>query len=306
MIMRRYIKTSAAIFAAALLGSSTAEATEDWRAEQARQIATVHEAVEKYRNVQAARADGWKFRGAVALLMGEHWSRKDQPIPIAGEPLDFSKPANLMYANIGGKMLLIGVAFLVRIGDFDPLPEGFAGPEDVWHVHNLDQIMGAVKETHPLVAWFGRRWINNSFAADGRRRLAMVHLWLDDRAPDSKFGNRDRSLAYQRAGLPDGSWYTHSMDAAFGIALAHPDGCDEELNGKLWLSGANWVKRRRARRTCRVAAEQIRAALFLPNDQLGRRAEATWTSLQTELSQILSRNELRRIASLVEAGCSVD
>ncbi|MEO1490660.1 MAG: hypothetical protein AAFV19_00720 [Pseudomonadota bacterium] len=301
--MTRFLTIAALVASVVMMSPGDALAADDWRAEQARQIAIVHRAVERYRDVEVAKADGWTFRGAVAPLMGEHWSRADQPVPVAGEPIDFSRPANLMYTDIGGRMELVGVAFLVRLGDFDPLPEGFAGPEDVWHVHNLDQILGAVKESHPLVAWFGRRWIDNSFAPDGRRRLAMVHLWLDGRSADSPFADRDRALAYRRAGLPNGSWYGHSMDAAFGIAIAHPDGCDEELDGKLWLSGANWIKRRKTRRACKAAAEMVRAHLTASSDQLARQAEIAWAGFQTDMSQILSAEEQQRIASLVEAGC---
>lgn len=301
--MRRVFKALASVLAKTLVATGSAMATENWRAEQLGQIAVVHQAVEKYRDIDAAREDGWRFRGAVAPLMGEHWSREDQPIPVAGEPIDFSKPANLMYSEIGGEMQLIGVAFLVRLGDFDPLPEGFAGPEDVWHVHNLDQIMGAVRDTRPLVGWFGRRWINNSFAPDGRRRLAMVHVWLDGRSADGPFADRDRSLAYRRLGLPNGSWAGQSLDAAHGVALAHPEGCDEELNGKLWLSGANWVKRGQARRACRAAASAIRASVAQTPDEVMATAEAAWRDFQLQLGGILSVDEQRRIASLIEAGC---
>ncbi len=301
--MRRLANAVAALMAAILPFAGGIAIAEDWRAEQARQIAEVHKAVEKYRNIEMARADGWRFRGASAPLMGEHWSRKEQRFPVAGEPLDFSKPANLMYANIGGEMRLIGVAFLVRLGDFDPLPAGFAGPEDVWHVHNLDQIIGAVRASRPLIGWFGRRWIDNTFASDGRRRLAMVHLWLDERSADSPFADRDRALAYRRAGLPEGSWTGQSMDAAFGVALAHPDGCDEELDGKLWLSGANWVKRGKARRACRDAAVQVRAALSGTPEQFGAAAERAWTEFRAKFAAILSDTERRRIASLVEEKC---
>ncbi|MEL6196506.1 MAG: hypothetical protein AAFT19_01540, partial [Pseudomonadota bacterium] len=99
--------------------ATTADAEDDWRALQAKQIAEVHSAVAKYRDVAVAEAEGWSTRGPAAPLMGEHWSLRGHQAPVAGQPVDFSRPSTLVYSEIAGRRQLIGVAFIVRLGPFD-------------------------------------------------------------------------------------------------------------------------------------------------------------------------------------------
>ncbi|MEM7507800.1 MAG: hypothetical protein AAF415_13745 [Pseudomonadota bacterium] len=294
-----------ALACALLLGLadlSHASARQDWRDIQARQIAQAHAAVARYRDSAVAEDEGWRS-GPVAPLMGEHWSHPDHVAPIAGEPIDFRRPSTLVYSEIAGRRQLIGVAYIVRLGTFDPLPQGFAGPEDRWHVHNVGDILGALREERPVIASIGRWWVRRKLAPDGRDRLAMVHLWLDGRSPDGWFADRDRSLPYRRLGLPEGSWRGDTIEVSFGLGLAHPDGCEDELRGKLWLSGAGRQTRRSAMAACEALAGEVRAAL--DNEEPAREAVAAlaYARLQADLDAILSPDEMRRIGSLVETGC---
>ncbi|MEM9782134.1 MAG: hypothetical protein AAF899_06630 [Pseudomonadota bacterium] len=291
--------------ASATVSADTAAAEEDWRALQARQIAAVHAGVERYRDVAVAEAEGWRTRGAPTPLMGEHWSLPGQPSPIAGEPIDFSRPSILVYSDIRGERTLIGVAFIVRLGQFDPPPEGFAGPEDRWHVHNVSDILDAVGEERPLIARLGRWWVDRNLAPDGRDRLAMVHVWLDGQSPDGWFSDRDRSLPYRRLGMAAAAWQGDSIDVGFGLGLAHADGCEEELSGKLWLSGADRRTRRAAMAACARAADAVRAALDQPEPRREAAAAGAYIGLWAQLGTILDDDERRRIASLVESGCGV-
>ncbi|MEM8792498.1 MAG: hypothetical protein AAGE80_12835 [Pseudomonadota bacterium] len=296
----RVLAAGALMLAVAAPGAG---AGEDWRALQERQIAEVHEAVARYRDVTVAEEEGWRTRGPGAPLMGEHWSLRGMDLPVAGEPINFSRPSTLVYSDIGGRRELIGVAFLVRLGPFDPLPEGFAGPEDRWHVHNVSDILNAVGEERPLIARLGRWWIGRNLAPDGRDRLAMVHLWLDGQSPDGWFSDRDRSLAYRRLGMGSGAWQGDPIEVGYGLGLAHEEGCEEELRGKLWLSGADRSTRRAAMDACERAAGVVRAALGQPETGRERVAAASYTALWDDLEKILSEDERRRIASLVESGC---
>lgn len=281
---------------------------DDWQQSVQREIAAIERVVAPYRDILQARADGWRRTTAHVPLMGEHWARRGGVDYVAGDALDLRNPSNLIYAEIGGRMELVAVAYVVRIGPDDPMPEGFSGPADVWHVHNLDQILAALGEKRPLAARLGSRWVSRKFAQDGNRRLAMVHVWLNGNNPAGVFENLNPTLPYRRLGL--GSTYSNgaSLDAAQGIALAHPDGCENELDGKLWLAAVTGQRKRTLEQVCRQLQAQVRASLDqLPAD-LNRVAEEAWRVFEANRFMLLSDDERRRILSIVEGvggTCSV-
>ncbi|MEM9011384.1 MAG: hypothetical protein AAGE18_09160 [Pseudomonadota bacterium] len=265
------------------------------------QITEVHAAVAPYRDVAAARAAGWRRTTAHVPLMGEHWSkRRAEPDYVDGQPIDFTQPSNLIYAEIGGRRELVAVAYVVRIGPNDPLPEGFQGAEDLWHVHNLDQILAAVGEVRPFVARLGRSWVDRRLASDGRRRLAMLHVWLDGRNPLGRFENLDPTLPYRRHGLGPAHWSGASLDAARGVALALPEGCEEEFDGKLRLAGVERRRKRQILALCRDYAAQVRGQISAPPATLNRVAEEAARTLDSHLLILLRPAETARIAALVE------
>ena len=90
------------------------------------QIAAVRAATERYRDHANAVKDGFRRFGQESPLMGEHWYRRD----LVGASLDLRHPSTLQYANIGGRKVLVGVAYSVYRRPGEPLPEGFAGAED--------------------------------------------------------------------------------------------------------------------------------------------------------------------------------
>ncbi|MEM6932563.1 MAG: hypothetical protein AAF526_03165 [Pseudomonadota bacterium] len=286
-----------------LVGLPASAETSGWKERLNSQLHVVEAAVAQYRDIDVARAEGWRSFGGAAPLMGEHWTLRGRQAPIADQPIDLTRPHNLMYSKIGDRYELTGVAFMVRLGDFDPMPDGFAGPDDIWHVHNAGLILKALGEARPLTAWLGRRIMANRLAPDGRERLAMVHFWLDGRSPDGVFAERDRSLPYRRLGLGQQSWDGRSVAASFGIALAHPEGCEEELKGKLWLAGASGQTKRAAYAACDAASGTVKAALADTPGKINQTAIAAWTRFQADLEEILSSDERRRIASLLETGC---
>lgn len=117
------------------------------------QLAVVRAAADKYRDFSVAEREGWKVFGDDAPLMGYHYSGP-APDYVSGDQLDFSQPNNLMYTDINGKKVLTGVAFVVRIGDGEPLPEGFAGNQDHWHVTILfAQSMPLPRSALLLAGW---------------------------------------------------------------------------------------------------------------------------------------------------------
>ena len=66
----------------------------DWQPLLDEQIATVRKSLEKYKDFNVAKREGWKPFGGEAPLMGMHYSNKKWPDYVYGDKLDFSKPNN--------------------------------------------------------------------------------------------------------------------------------------------------------------------------------------------------------------------
>lgn len=271
-----------------------------WQSRLAAELATVHRVVERYRDPAIAREEGWKKFGDDVPAMGEHWNHKAHAPQQAGEPLDLSRPLNLMYTKIDGRRRLVGVTYGYRLGPGDPLPGGFSGPLDIWHVHDFGRIVESAGKDRPLIRWMGRKWVDNRFAPDGRTRLAMVHVWLDGANPDGPFADRHRPLAYLRAGLGPEAWRNGSLEAAYGVALSHKDGCGNMLKAKLWMGGVRRRERRQIFRLCEEAAGQIRSSLGEPSARLDAIATLLWTDFDRRARALLTSEQLQRINALVE------
>lgn len=85
------------------------------------QLEAVRAATARYQDHANAVKDGFRLFGQESPLMGEHWYRRD----LAGAPLDLRRPATLQYANVGGRKVLVGVAYSVYRRPGEPLPEDF-------------------------------------------------------------------------------------------------------------------------------------------------------------------------------------
>ena len=121
-MIRRSICLAAALLIGALVLSAPAA-----QAGLNEEVATVRAAVERFRDIRVAEGEGWKPVTDHVNLMGEHWQRADKvPDYTRGERIDFTRPSNLLYAEMGGRMELVSVAFVVRIGANDPLPDDFS------------------------------------------------------------------------------------------------------------------------------------------------------------------------------------
>ena len=203
-----------------------------------RELDTLSRSVARYRDVRAAEADGWEpspLGKEDSPLMGEHWIRKGAREYAPGEPLDFTEPSNLQYAWIGGKRELVGVSYVVRIAPGDPVPEGFSGSADRWHVHDVERALRAATEDRPLLRWLANAWIDRDYRSKGddRSRLAMVHAWVATPSPDGVFSTNNRAIPYLRVGLPASFAEVGSEAAALGVNLAAPNGCATALGGEL-------------------------------------------------------------------------
>src|SRR5687767_9658435 len=113
------------------------------------QLEQVRKATERYRDHAAAVADGFKLFGAEGPLMGEHWYHPDR----VRQQLDLTSPSTLQYAWIDGKRELVGVAYTLYRRPQDPMPEGFVGEADHWHVHDVTKLAQALVADRPVARW---------------------------------------------------------------------------------------------------------------------------------------------------------
>ncbi len=270
------------------------------------QLATVAAAGAPYRDVAVARARGWKqFGGEDTPLMGEHWVQKDGPDYVAGERLDFARPSNLMYTTIGGKRVLTGVAFTVRIGADEPVPAGFAGNADKWHVHDFEAAVRAATVDRPILGWLANWWLDTNYRSKGdkRARIAMVHAWVTLPNPDGVFADYNRTLPYLKLGLPatwaDGA----SMAAARGLDLATPGGCRNAIDGGLWIANASSATTKELHRACEGAAAHVRASLASRDAaKVNAAGSHGWAMFEGARQRLLNPAQQARIAAITEHG----
>ena len=276
------------------------------------QMATLKQAIARYADFEVARKEGWKkfggTRGGEGPLMGEHWflpPKRGGPDYQHGQAIDFGRPSNLIYAEINGRRELIGVTFNVRLAEGEPVPEGFAGSGDKWHVHDFPKAIAAATETRPLLRWFVSGFAGRAFNKDGveRGRVAMIHVWPTLPNPDGPFADKHRLLPYLKLGLPAAHAEGASLRAAKGLHLATPRGCADTIDGALWIAAAPKETSRRLHATCAVAAAHVKQGLASGRkDEINRKAEHGWAMFATAWARELTPRQQARIAALTEHG----
>lgn len=288
----------------------------DPSAELRAQLDAVRAATQRFRDHAVAVAEGYTHVGGDGPLMGEHWVRKG----LTDKPFDISAPSTLQYLEVDGARVLTGVAYTVYRAPGEPLPEGFAGDTDQWHVHDLMKISMTATEGRPLLRWMTNRRIARGRTQwdEERPELTMVHAWAWLDNPDGVFAQDHRAIPYVRAGLPQ-TWATDaSSDAAYGVALLGKNACDQEVRKTNFLAGATWRQRRDLTRACEAAEARVRAARReLPSDldraghetpgaraEAGRAlndaAQAAWRSYLARRAELLTEEQTARLEVMIE------
>lgn len=272
------------------------------------QLAELRAAIDRYRDFASAEREGWKRFGGDGPLMGEHWylpRHRGGVDYVHGDAIDFSRPSNLMYTMIDGRRVLTGVTFNVRLAAGEPVPDGFAGDADRWHVHDFEQAIAAALQDRPVLRWLVNGWIDRRFRdrGDNRSRLAMVHVWSNLPNPDGPFANHNRFLPYMKLGLPTAYAEGASVEAARGLHLATPAGCRESMDGALWIANAGDRARDALRDACTQAAAHVREGLASHDPaRINAMAEHGWHIFSTAWRNELSAPQQARIAALTEHG----
>lgn len=293
--MPRFLGPLAALCLALLPAAGGAGALE-------REIAAARAAVAPYADFNRARADGWEPFGGDELLMGQHWYNDKGPDFVTGDPFDPTRPSNLMYSRIDGRMQLVALSYNVRFAVGDPLPTGFTGNSDVWHVHDARVFFAAALQDRPIMRWFAEAWFDSEIVQkDGKTRLAMVHLWLIPN-PDGRFSPYNRLLAYRKLGLPDDWARGAGMDAARGLAMAAPNGCEDALDSQFWVANVRGRQERELRSVCAQLAAYVREGLSAGAREANGRGAQAWRRMEAELDRRLSLEQRLRIASMSDQG----
>ncbi|WP_298437301.1 hypothetical protein [uncultured Jannaschia sp.] len=260
-------------------------------------------AAQVYSDLADARRAGWKRFGGPAALMGQHYFLPTRADLVTGQPLDPARPSNLLYAQIGGRQVLVGAAYNYRLAAGEMLPEGFAGSRDVWHVHDVARFTANVTLDRPLLRWAAARFVAPEFVgSDGvaRDRLAMVHLWTIPN-PDGAFASHNRALAYLQLGLPTEWAAGASKSAALGLALAAEDGCAVEIDTDAWIANLSRATKRRLHSACRQAVDYMRPRLG-SKSSANAAGEAAWAGFSRVRDEALTPAQKLRIASIVDDG----
>jgi hypothetical protein len=270
------------------------------------QLAHVEAAVQRYRDFEVAKREGWKAFGGDEPLMGQHWYHPKGPdYQSSAARLDFARPSNLMYTEIGGRIVLTGVSFNVRLAPGERLPQGFAGSADTWHVHDFEKAIAAATETRPLLRWLAQSWIDANYRnkGDDRGRVAMVHAWVTLPNPDGVFADHNRTVPYLKLGLPAAWASGASKEAARGLHLATVRGCADTVDGAIWIADTGRAKAKALRQACAEAAAHVREGLATRDPrQVNAMAEHGWAIFTQARDRLLTPEQKARIAALTEHG----
>ena len=266
------------------------------------QLEAVRAATARYRDHAAALRDGYRLFGTEGALMGEHWYRED----LVGLPLDLARPSTLQYADVGGRRVLVGVAYTVYHRPGEPVPEGFAGSDDHWHTHDVAKLAQAIVADRPLLRWVVSRRLERGRVGpngDGRNLLTMVHAWVWLSNPDGVFAQQHRALPYLRAGLP-AEWAAGAGEAsALGVALLAEDGCAEDVRRTDRVARLDAGQERALREACARSAGHVRAALARSRDArtVNGTAATAWEAYEDARARVLTRRQQERMAEVEHA-----
>jgi hypothetical protein len=260
-----------------------------------KQLADVQAATARYQDQANAVADGYRLIGRETPLMGEHWYLAGQ----GDKPLDLLHPPTLQYANIGGKKQLVGVAYTVFRRPTDPVPEGFIGPLDDWHAHDLLEVAKELPADDPILPLLQN--LSKQAAQPGsqvKTYLTMVHAWQLAN-PDGPFAQIHRALPYLRLGLPASFANGADEDAAWGVNLLMPRGCVNEAQRTNALAHITLAQGQQLVTACGEALAPIKA---IPNpgqspDKLNAAASAAWKSYVKAREGILTAAQNERMKS---------
>jgi hypothetical protein len=124
--------------------------------------------VEKYPTVAAAEADGYKKSTAYIPCIGAHYTK----ISLVGK-FDPAAPSELLFDGTKPDSRVIGLSYLI----FHPggMPDGFSGPNDVWHQHSSN---GGLCLNREGVVVGGEQTSPEECKRRGGRKNELKDIWM--------------------------------------------------------------------------------------------------------------------------------
>ncbi|HZU77985.1 MAG TPA: hypothetical protein VFA70_14555 [Dehalococcoidia bacterium] len=156
-----------------------------------RLLQTAKDATEKYRDVNAARADGYLQMTQVVPGLGAHFVN---PRLVGAGTVDIAHPPILLYdyAPDGG-FELVGVSWTLpkKPGDDTP-PDSPFGPLAVWHYHT--DLCFDARSGSPVVSAKGASACRASGGLFLPQTPWMVHAWIFRDSPEGVFSHENSTI----------------------------------------------------------------------------------------------------------------
>ncbi|MGL4237977.1 hypothetical protein, partial [Tabrizicola sp.] len=144
-------------------------------------------------------------------------------------------------------------------------------------------------------------WLDDEYRSkgDNRGRLAMAHVWVIPN-PDGVFADHNRTLAYLKLGLPADYAEGASVEAALGLMLATPSGCDEFIDPDAWIANLPGSTVRQLKDGCGQMGDYVKNALGGSKAEINAAAEAGWRGFDKFQNELLTDDQKARIATISE------
>jgi hypothetical protein len=175
-------------------------------------LAAARAGTARYRDRDAAIADGYRRIGPDFPSMGEHWV--NTALLVAGVQ-DPARPPVLEYVTVDGRPTLAGVAYAALVTD-GTMPAALPLPPDAWHTHE-----GRVDEESFILGHAGVH-DHAAHAPPPGPRVAIAHAWIWVDNPAGRYATDNWALPGLRLGIAaDGPI---SADAGRALSLAVESG----------------------------------------------------------------------------------
>ena len=254
------------------------------RAQTADFLERARAATQALRDPEAARAAGYRAVGPDFPGMGQHWIHTT--LILRSTP-DVAQPPVLEYAELNGKLTLVGVAYAVLV-NADTAPASIPVPASAWHFHQ-----GTVEEESFLRSHAGGGVSHDMHGSTGGGpRLAVLHAWIWLDNPDGILATDNWALPYARLGLAVPPAISHP--AARALALASGDGGRHYLEALVHAVGQPSEEEMQALRVV-IARHQAGARDEAPSVT---KLEACWRALWDDVKRAVRPEVWERLAPI--------
>jgi hypothetical protein len=140
------------------------------RDELAAQLTLARDAADRYPTVADAEAAGYRMVTAYIPCIGAHYIKQINFV----SGFDPSNPEMLLYDGTSPDASIVGLSY-ASMNDPKVAPEGFAGPNDPWHKHDLNGGL-CIKDG---VVVGGESDSQEECAAKGGSKVGLDNLWMN-------------------------------------------------------------------------------------------------------------------------------